>query len=170
MNDRALEVCPHCKVALLPRPGPAHPYFGASPSCWELFGRVLAREYSSPQLMKIHRLTVDAYAVQHPGAPEPRSIQSVWVHLAGLYLTVERNLSHAFARRVIGDMARNSDQLTWLQPPDHLGILTVADVANASGVTAHEQAVRRWALGAWTAWEAHHQAVAVVAERAAARL
>jgi hypothetical protein len=170
MDDRALEVCPDCKVALPSQPGPVHPYFGASPSCWDLFGKVLAREYSSPQLMKIHRLTVDAYAVQHPGTPEPRSIQSVWVHLAGLYLTVERNLSHAFARRVIGAMAGNSEQLTWLHPPDDFGLITVADVANASNVAAHEEAVKRWAWVAWKAWEVHHRTVAVVAERAAARL
>lgn len=170
MNDQALEVCPDCKVALRPQPGPVHPYFGASPSCWALYGEVLAREYSSPKLMKIHRLTVDAYAVQHPGTPEPRSIQSVWVHLAGLYLTVERDLSHDFARRVIGALAGNSGRLTWLQPPGDLGAITVAYVADAGDASAHEEAVRRWAQVAWAAWGPHHQTIAAVADQVAARL
>lgn len=151
MNDRALEVCPGCKVALPPQAGPTHPYFGASPSCWALYGEVLAREYSDPELMKIHRLTVDAYAVQHPGTPEPRSIQSVWVHLAGLYLTVERNLSHDFARRVIGALAGNGGGYFWLEPPSDLGAITVACVAGASDAKAHAEAVRRWAQATWTA-------------------
>lgn len=165
-----LEVCPDCKVALPPQPGPAHPYFGASPSCWEMYGDVLAREYASPELMRIHRLTVDAYAVQHPGAPQRRSIQSVWVHLAGLYLTIERDLSHDFARRVIGSLTGEAGRLTWLPAPDDLGIITVADVACTVGADAHRDAVQRWARTAWAAWKVHHEAVASIADKAAARL
>lgn len=135
-----------------------------------MYGDVLAREYASPVLMRVHRLTVDAYAVQHPGVPERRSIQSVWVHLAGLYLTVERGLSHDFARRVIGALTGEAERLAWLLPPDGLGAITVADVARATDTGAHEEEVHRWARSAWAAWHPHHQAVAAIADRAAARL
>lgn len=120
--------------------------------------------------MRVHRLTVDAYAVQHPGTPERRSTQSVWVHLAGLYLTMERGLSHAFARRVIGDLTQEADRLAWLLPPSDLGAITVLDVARTANATAHEEAVRRWAGTTWAAWKVHHGAVAAIADKAASRL
>lgn len=170
MNVQHIETCSDCKAALPQQPGPVHSYLGASPSCWALYGEVLAREYASPELMKVHRLTVDAYAVQHPGAPERRSIQSVWVHLAGLYLVVERELSHDFARRVIGALAGESERLTWLSPPSNLGAITVADVATAIDTDAHQEAVCRWARAAWAAWALHHQAVATIVDPVAARL
>jgi len=168
--EQPLEVCPDCKVRLLARPGAVHPYLGASPSCWALYGDVLAREYASPELMKIHRLTVDAYASQHPGTPQRRSIQSVWVHLAGLYLTVERGLSHDFARRVIGALTRETEGLAWLPPPDDLGATTIADVARTQKATEHEEAVRRWASTTWAAWKLHHEVVASIANKVVSRL
>ncbi len=61
--------------------GPVHRYMDSSPGCWALFGEVLAREYSDYNYASHHRLTVDAYAVQHPGKPSPPSIGSVAVHL-----------------------------------------------------------------------------------------
>jgi hypothetical protein len=68
--------------------------------------------------MSVHRLTVDAYAAQHPGEPEARSIQSVWVHLAGLYLTLERRLAHQFAARVMSVITKDAHLLEWLNPPE----------------------------------------------------
>jgi len=166
----ALEICPACGVALLAHSGDAHPYFGASASCWAMYGQVLAREYASPPLMRVHRLTVDAYAAQHPGKPERRTIQSVWVHLAGLYLTLERDLSHEFARRVIGSLTRSSDLLEWLAPPDDLGAITVVDAYQASGPDEHSAVIRRWAESVWAAWHQHRQAIIAIADRAAAEL
>ena len=170
MSDQHFEICPDCKVALPPLEGAAHPYFGASPSCWALYGDVLAREYSSPELMSVHRLTVDAYAVQHPGLPERRSIQSVWVHLAGLYLTIECGLSHDFARRVIGALTRENDRLFWLTPPDNLGEVTIAEVAHAPGISGHKKAVLHWARSAWAAWKIHHSVVVAVTDKAVSDL
>jgi hypothetical protein len=61
----------------------------SSPGCWQIYGEVLAREYSDAAFRSIHRLTVDSYAVQHPGQPTAQSIQSVCVHLKGMKLTPE---------------------------------------------------------------------------------
>ncbi len=135
-----------------------------------MYGHVLAREYASPALMKVHRLTVDAYAAQHPGKPERRTIQSVWVHLAGLYLTLERDLSHDFARSVIGKLTRSSALLDWLEPPDHLGAITVAHVYQASDAEKHSAAIRGWAETVWAAWRQHHEAIILIADRAASEL
>ncbi|MEH3159364.1 MAG: DUF5946 family protein [Sphingomonas taxi] len=164
------EVCPGCGATLSPHAGATHPYFGASPSCWALYGEVLAREYGDPAMMAVHRFTVDAYAVQHPGIPERRSTQSVWVHLASLYLTLERGLSHGFARKVIGILANEAEDFVWLDPPADLGSVTIVDVAAADTPTAHIAAVQAWAGAAWTAWQPHHATIAALSDRTIARL
>ena len=169
MEPHPQEICGDCGVALPFRPGPTHPYLGASQSCWAMFGDVLAREYSDPLYMPAHRLTVDAYAAQHPGKPERRSIQSVWVHLASLYLTLERRLDHGFARRVIAAMTEDAHLLEWLDPPSHYRS-TVADVIAAEDAEAHGKAVHRWAEDVWSAWAEHHEAVRSAAERTLTRL
>ena len=77
-----LEPCPGCG-ALAPRSdGPAHRYLGASPGCWAIFGEVLAREYSDQRYWPVHHLTVDAYAIQHPGEPSTQTIQPASLRLA----------------------------------------------------------------------------------------
>jgi hypothetical protein len=42
-----------------------------------VYGEMLAREYGDPAYFRVHQLTVDTYAVQHPGPRERRAIQSV---------------------------------------------------------------------------------------------
>ncbi|WP_174284617.1 DUF5946 family protein [Sphingomonas bacterium] len=165
LNGSGVEICPDCGVALPFCDGSPHPYLGASASCWALYGHVLAREYQQAALMTIHRLTVDAYAAQHPGKPERRSIQSVWVHLAGLYLVVDRSLAPEFARRVIGALATQSEQLTWLTPPAQLGAITVAHVAAAEQPADHINIVQNWAGSVWAAWKIHHPAIITLVDR-----
>jgi hypothetical protein len=163
--------CPDCGVTLAPHDGPTHPYLGASAACWALFNEVLAREYASPVLMeRVHRLTVDAYAAQHPGQPERRTIQSVWGHLAALHMTLERKLDPVFARRVIAALVDSGDGLVWLAPPPSLGAITVVEVAAAPDEAAHAAAVDRWAESVWVAWSPHHAAVRAIADRIAAKL
>ena len=82
--------------------GPTHRYMLSSPGCWHVYGQVLVRDYTDPALRDVHRLTVDSYAVQHPGQPTPQAIQSVCVHLMSLCLIVERGLATSYATRVMG--------------------------------------------------------------------
>ena len=67
-------ICPGCGARVRDFDGATHAYIGAVAGCWELFGEVLAREYEQPAYFAVHHLTVDAYAVQHPGTPSPRTI------------------------------------------------------------------------------------------------
>src|SRR5918992_2105890 len=101
------EICPGCGLWLERVDGPKHPYLGASASCLALYGEVLAREYSDPALLSIHQLTVDAYAVQHPGVPDRRTRQSVALHLLTLCLFLERGADPrhgpALHKRLVGN-------------------------------------------------------------------
>jgi hypothetical protein len=73
--------CPGCGVVLPAHDGPTHRYLGASAACWALYGRVMAREFNNPAYSAIHQMSTDTYAVQHPGVPERRTIQSAALHL-----------------------------------------------------------------------------------------
>lgn len=92
MNKDKLERFPGCSGIFEPFEGPTHRYMISSPACWEWFGRVLAREYSHPTLLPTHRLSVDAYAAQHPGSDSRRAIQSVGLQLARLGIQLEHPL------------------------------------------------------------------------------
>jgi hypothetical protein len=86
------EECMWCKAKLPAIVGATHEYMESTPSYWAAFGRVIAKEYSDQQFFAVHRLTVDAYAVQHPGKQSRQSIQSVGVHLVRLCLFLEHGL------------------------------------------------------------------------------
>ncbi len=71
-----LKPCVGCGALVLDIEGPTHRYLGVLPGCWALYGEVLKREYSDHREWLVHRLTVDAYAVQHQGESSPQTIQS----------------------------------------------------------------------------------------------
>jgi hypothetical protein len=145
------ETCPGCGLVLAPVSTPTHPYIGASASCWALYGEQLAREYEDWDA-ETHRLSVDTYAVQHPGDDDRRARQSVAYHLTALHLTLERGLRNdevvAFLRRVTAATA----EFPLLDPPRPTGAITVRDVV--AGAT-----IREWAEDVWAAWSAHHERV-----------
>jgi hypothetical protein len=93
-----------------------------------MYGEVLAREYSDPASAKAHRLTVDAYAVQHPGKPSPQTIQSVAIHLSSLCLVLERGFDPGRATAAMQTLAKHKASFVWLPPPESLGERTVVDV------------------------------------------
>jgi hypothetical protein len=153
------ETCPGCGASVPATELPGHRYIGASPGCWAVYGTVLAREYGEWRNPSIHRLTVDTYAVQHPGRPSPQSIQSVAVHLISLYVMLEMGVPPARATQAIREAVERSDRFVWLEPPPSLGGLTIVDVAKAVTLAEHEQAVQKWAREVWHAWRVHHPVV-----------
>lgn len=94
--------------------GPVHPYMKSSPGCWATFGEVLAREYSDPAYFSVHRLTVDSYAVQHPGSKDRKSIQSVAFHLIRLCMFLEHNLVAEKANDLLLEVGKYKHTFTWL--------------------------------------------------------
>ncbi len=153
--------CFGCGAMVPDEDRPTHRYLGASPGCWCLYGKVLGREYEDyTRFACVHRLTVDAYAAQHPGTPSPQSIGSVGVHLVRLHLQLERGLPHDRANDAMLDISsRLKKDFVWLDPPEQLGDVTVLDVLDARGPEEHMERVRGWGASVWEAWAPHHETV-----------
>jgi hypothetical protein len=146
--------------------GPTHRYLGASPGCWAVYGEVLEKEYGDYlRYAPVHRLTVDAYAAQHPGVPSPQSIQSVAVHLIRLHLVLERGLRPERANAAMQWTVSRSKRFVWLDPPVSLGEITILDVRDAKDPDEHIERVREWARLVWEAWAPHHETVRRWADR-----
>lgn len=136
--------------------GPVHRYMNSTPGCWATYGEILAREYSDRTFFEVHRLTVDAYAIQHPGSNDRQSIQSVGVHLIRLCLFLEHGLTPENANDAMLAAGKNKTSFYFLKPPKTLGSITTADVVREQTVQGHKAAVREWAQEAWNAWSQHH--------------
>lgn len=154
-----LRPCHGCGALVPETGGFTHRYIGASPGCWAVYGEVLAKEYGDLRYWRSHQLTVDAYAAQHPGEPSPQSVQSVAVHLIGLYLQLERGLRPEEIIRARKRTASRKRDLVWLEPPVLAGDLTVLDVRDAGDPDEHGRLVRLWARSVWQAWAPRHDTV-----------
>jgi Family of unknown function (DUF5946) len=169
MTASPLEPCPGCG-ALVPAvdgPGPTHEYMLASPGCWALFGEVSGRshQYADARYRAGGLQVVDAYAVQHPGVPERRSRQSVWIHLVSLCLRLEHSLPDDATIRLVQRLASEKREYPWLEPPASLGAVTVVDVHAAVTAEEHVAAVRRWCESAWDAWTGYRERIRKLAAR-----
>lgn len=157
--DNDAEECIGCKGKFPKTDGPVHEYMESSPGCWAVFGRVLAKEYSDQQFFDIHRLTVDSYAVQHPGKPSRQSIQSVGVHLIRLCLFLEHGLDPARANEAMLAAAKHKSGYHWLEPPAALGKITIGDIDQATSTNEHKARVKCWAEQMWEVWSLHHDVI-----------
>lgn len=153
------ERCFSCGSEVPETDGPTHDYMLSSPGCWQVYGEVLAREYQDTAYAANHRLTVDAYAVQHPGKPTPASIRSVNLHLTSLCLVQEYDVLQHRATRALQEIAARAPDFEWLKPPEDLGEVTVEDVYAADDPVSHLNAVERWGRSSWESWSPHHDAI-----------
>lgn len=161
--------CQGCGLVLPAIDGPTHRYMLSSPACWALYGEVLGREYGDMRGAGAkHRLTVDAYAAQHPGVETPQSIASVGVHLVSLCNIVERGMTVEQAQAALARVKALHPHLRWLEPPASLGDVTAADVRATGNAREHVAAVERWAAAVWKAWTVHHPILRAWAARAGA--
>lgn len=142
---------------LPPATGPTHAYIGSSPGCWALFSEVTA---TGAVATVPGQLVVDTYAVQHPGVPERRAIQSVCAHLVSLCAALERGWpAHRGPDLLRRALARQDAwEWRWLDPPLPVGTLTVHDVMRVDG-PARTERVRAWSVDVWAAYGVHHALV-----------
>jgi len=151
--------CCGCGEEFPDRANPTHAYMLSSPGCWEAYGRVLALEYGNPAYARLHRLAVEAYAVQHPGLDEPRSRNSVGIHLSRLCLIFDRGWPIERANDAMVTITAKKRNYPWLAPPSDRGSVTVRHVLAAVAPAEHLDAVEGWAQAAWQAWAEHHATV-----------
>ncbi len=158
------DICFACAANVPVSTGPTHGYMSSSPGCWAVYGEVLTREYSDPALFKrSHRLTVDAYAVQHTGdLSVQRTRQSLWVHLTSLYAVLELGWPHQRATRLLQTLAGRA----FTRPRVSPGTFDVAvDVVWSSPLDVHDEMVERWARSALETWQRADASTMIVIER-----
>jgi CTP:molybdopterin cytidylyltransferase MocA len=164
--DALGEPCPGCGGLLTAQPdGPTHDYVGASPACWMAFGELAAREFGEDGYGGLHRHTVDAYAVQHPGDDHGRrERQSVALHLIGLCHWLEHGLSATQLTPITQHLTAGKRDWPRLEAPAWYD-MTVLDLISARDADAHARLVRHWAKSVWEAWSRHHAQVRAWADQ-----
>jgi Family of unknown function (DUF5946) len=124
--------------------------------CETLFQTVIGHEFSNAALFAVHRLTVDAYSLQHPDK-YMKSSKSAAAHLVGMCWSLEYggglSVSRAISRWLDGSL-----ELPRVPPPEPClrGALTIREVHDAGGGPAHVDRVRAWAADVWSAWTVGH--------------
>lgn len=147
--------CVGCGAVFDALDGPVHRYMTSSPACWARYGELLGVLATRPDLQAVRQMCVDAYAVQHPGTPNPQAIQSVALHLLSMRRYLVEGLP-VVPLRVVGEKGA----FVWLTPPAVRGERTVADVPLDGAGSVLVAAARSWVESAWAAWAPHHAQVA----------
>jgi len=152
--------CPHCGAENV----------GGEEGCNGLFQEVVGREFSRPELFQVHRLTVDAYSLQHPDQ-YMKSAKSAVAHLTGMCWAMEGgddpSVSNSLSRFLDGTPEFRRPEP--VPPPGARGDLTIVDVHSASSSEEHLKRVKEWARMAWDAWSDHHAQARVWVEEAKAK-
>lgn len=140
-----------------PCPSCGAPGVGGVEGCHRLFEDLMDREFSRPELFRVHRLTVDCYSMQHP-EKYMVSAKSWAAHVTGMCWSLEGDdgfgVSVALSRWLDGDpsLPRFSSP-----PPGRRGKLTVKHVHSAPDSAAYVVLVREWAGSVWDAWADRHE-------------
>lgn len=156
-NDQTETTCYGCGL-VVDAEGVPHPYIGAAQGCWNIYGDILAKEfgeYEYPQ--PTHRLTVDTYAVQHPGVPGKKSIQSVNIHLLSLYFVLVKKIDGKKVTQMMGQILEANPDFVWLDPPIPNGHIKVDHIKTAINLEDHILKVEEWAQDVWRCWYIKHK-------------
>lgn len=145
--------CPDCGLIAGPIEGPLHAYIGGSPGCWASFNDLMtigAGPHVTGQLIN------DAYAVQHPGRPERRAIQSVCVHAINLCARFERRVPENRLQDLMRTALRHPDWWHVLELSRPIGGCTVGEVLAEPDLLARGLAVQSWSEDIWATYRPHH--------------
>jgi hypothetical protein len=144
-EDTSVDVCEDCGVDVA----------GGRAGCLKIFEEILAREFSDYRYGRIHRLTVDSYALQHPDK-YMRSGKSFAAHLTGMCAALEQEDALALNPSVQKWLSTNPriDKPTHI--PEGRGNLTIVYIHGAADADEHVERVSEWARDVWGAWSEHH--------------
>jgi hypothetical protein len=123
--------------------------------CQKIFEEVVAREFSDYRYGRIHRLTVDAYCLQHPD-PYMRSGKSFAAHLTGMCAALEYEESSEINRVVQKWLSGNPKIDKPARLPQRRGDLTITYIHSAADAEEHNRRVQEWARSVWDAWSEYH--------------
>lgn len=128
---------------------------GGRDGCLKIFEEILAREFSDYRYGRIHRLTVDAYSLQHPDK-YMRSGKSFAAHLSGMCAALEDEDALALNRAVQKWLSTNPRIDKPAHLPQRRGDLNISHVHSAADADEHVKRVGEWARDVWRAWREHH--------------
>jgi len=140
-----VEVCEECGAAVA----------GGGAGCLGLFEEILAREFSDYRYGRVHRLTVDAYSLQHPDK-YMRSGKSFAAHLTGMCAALEGADAPSINQAVQRWLSTNPRVEKPARLPSRRGSLHITYVHAAAHADEHVARVREWARDVWAAWAEHH--------------
>jgi hypothetical protein len=160
-NDNYIP-CFSCGALVPVMEGPIHKYMLSAPGCWHLYGELLAREYTQQNYdPDSHRISVDTYAVSHPGnMGDRRAVQSVNIHLIRMYYQFEKHLQGKRLLQMIKNAAENKElhkSFDWLEPPSFTKSPNITNVLLAKKFSQHKEIVHAWGLSIWTLWKNIHE-------------
>lgn len=154
-----LETCVGCGAVLPSLAGGAtHRYMTSSAACWAAFNELSMLENGA-----FAALSVDAFAVHHPGTPSAQTINSVAIHLMVLHGVLEQRLAPSQALWLRQHPGRPSqvakhDRFHWLTPPDLTHGITVSDVIAAATPLERGARLEQWVRAVYALWSAAHEA------------
>jgi len=131
---------------------------GATDGCRRLFEQVIARDFSDARYFRVHRLTVDTYALQHPDE-YCASAKSLLAHLTGLGWLLEHEVSRAVGSEALRQWVEAHGEIAKPSMPTSRGGLTIEDVRHATTPVMYAHAVDRWARATWQAYAPLHETV-----------
>ncbi len=124
--------------------------------CLKLFEETIAREFSDYRYGKIHRLTVDAYSLQHPD-DYMRSGKSFAAHLTGICAALENDEDALALNQTVQKWLSTNPKIDKpVQIPERRGNLTIAYIQSAVDADEYGKRVREWVQDVWSAWSEHH--------------
>lgn len=144
-QNRLEQDCPLCGA----------PDVGGLDGCRALFSSLAEKEFSNAPYFAFHRLTVDAYCLQHPEIYMV-STKSAATHLAAMCWSLERGLTRNL-HPLLKAFVDGPRVFTRIEPPIplHRGSFTIADMVLADTLDEYEARAWTWARSAWVPWKDH---------------
>jgi len=127
---------------------------GGAAGCHSRYEALLALEFGNALFFRVHRVTVDAYSLQHPEHYCASAI-SFAAHLTGLFAAMEHEDPRAVNARVQRWLS-SRPRLDKPALPLDRGRLTIANVKETGDPVAYAREVEDWGRATWDAYRDVH--------------